>query len=158
VPRWTWRGAELAPGRVALIDVDGVISDGSGRQRFFDSDRPDWEGFFKASVEDPPLMPGITLADLIGGDTIVVLLTARPESILDDTVAWLAGYEVRWDLLIMRSRVDHMSAPDMKRLAVHELRDAGYEPVFAMDDDRRNVTMYDEEGIPALYVHSGYYD
>ena len=46
----------------------------------------------------------------------------------------------------------------MKRLAVEELRYAGFEPVWAIDDDQRNTTMYDEEDIPALYVHSGYYE
>ncbi len=158
MPTWTWRDDERDPGRVALIDVDGVISDGLHRQRFLDGPRKDWRGFFQASRSDPPLLPGITLLDLIGPDTMVVLLTARPESILDDTMAWLDEYAVRWDLLIMRSRADHVDSAAMKRLAVQELRDAGFEPVFAMDDDRRNVTMYDEEDIPALYVHSGYYD
>jgi hypothetical protein len=158
MPTWTWRESELAPGRIALIDVDGVISDGSGRQRFLDGPRKDWEGFFRASADDPPLLAAITLLDIIAADTIVGLLTARPESILDQTVAWLKDYEVRWDLLIMRSRLDHMEAPEMKRSAVTELRQRGFEPVFAMDDDRRIVSMYDEEDIPAIYVHSGYYD
>ncbi|NIR42133.1 MAG: hypothetical protein GWN79_28855, partial [Actinobacteria bacterium] len=72
------------------------------------------------------------------------------------TLDWLADYEVRWDLLVMRSHSDHMAAAEMKRVAVNQLREKGFEPVFAMDDDRRIVTMYDEEDIPAIYVHSGY--
>ena len=104
------------------------------------------------------LLPGVTLIDLIDEGTLVVLLTARPESIHDETVAWLREYEIRWDLLIMRGRRDHGPSPEMKRLAVEELRYAGFEPVWAIDDDQRNITMYDEEDIPALYVHSGYYE
>ena len=46
----------------------------------------------------------------------------------------------------------------MKRLAVEELRYAGFEPVLAIDDDRRNIAMFEEESIPALYLHSGYYE
>ena len=109
-------------------------------------------------VNDPPLLPGVTLLDLIDEGTLVVLLTARPESIHDETVAWLRDYDIRWDLLIMRGRRDHGPSPEMKRLAVEELRYAGFEPVLAIDDDQRNVTMYEEEDVPALYLHSGYYE
>lgn len=158
VPRWTWRDAAVDGGRVALIDVDGVIADGDHRQHFLRQQRKDWQGFFRAAGDDPPLLAGVTMVDLIGDDTLIVLLTARPESIHDETVAWLTEYEIRWDLLIMRGRRDHGPSPEMKRLAVEELRYAGFEPVLAVDDDQRNITMYGEEDIPALYVYSGYYE
>ena len=58
----------------------------------------------------------------------------------------------------MRGRRDHGPPQDMKRLAVEELRYAGFEPVLALDDDQRNISMYHDEEIPALYLHSGYYD
>ncbi len=28
---------------------------------------------------------------------------------------------------------------------------------LALEDDRRNLEMFEEEGVPCLYVHSGYY-
>lgn len=158
MPRWTWNEREWDPTSCVLVDVDGVISDGWHRQHFLDGPKKRWQDFFRASVDDPPLLPGITLVDLIDEATLVVLLTARPESIHDDTVAWLARHEIRWDLLIMRGRRDHVSAPDVKRLAVEELRYAGYLPVLAIDDDLRNIAMFEEESIPALYLHSGYYE
>ena len=34
----------------------------------------------------------------------------------------------------------------------------GYEPVLAVDDDPRNLAMYRSEGVPTVYLHSGYYD
>ncbi len=157
MPRWTWNQDELPAGQCVLVDVDGVISDGQHRQHFLRGRSKQWGDFFRASPEDPPLLPTITLLDLIG-DTLVVLLTARPESIHDETVAWLNKFEVRWDLLIMRGRSDHGPSPDMKRLAVEELRYAGFTPVLAIDDDQRNITMYEEEDVAALYIHSGYYE
>lgn len=158
MPRWTWRDEEFDGGRAALVDVDGVIADGEHRQHFLSDGKKNWQGFFEAAPDDPPLLPGVTLLDLIDDTTLVVLLTARPESIHDETITWLREYDIRWDLLIMRGRRDHGPSPEMKRLAVEELRYAGFEPVWAIDDDRRNITMYEEEGIPALYVHSGYYE
>lgn len=158
MPRWTWNDTEYEPARCVLVDVDGVIADGWHRQHFLDGPRKRWQDFFRAATDDPPLLPGITLIDLVDDATIVVLLTARPESIHDETVSWLRTHEVRWDLLIMRGRRDHGPPQEMKRLAVEELRYAGFDPVLALDDDQRNITMYREEAIPALYLHSGYYD
>ena len=34
----------------------------------------------------------------------------------------------------------------------------GFDLRLAFEDDRRNVEMFRAEGIPCLYVHSGYYD
>ena len=42
--------------------------------------------------------------------------------------------------------------------ACRALRADGYEPVLAVDDDPRNLVMYRSEGVPTVYVHSGYYD
>ena len=141
-----------------LVDVDGVISNAWHRQHFVDGPKKKWQDFFRAAHGDEPMLPAITMLDLLGDGVIVTLVTARPESIHDETVAWLREYDVRWDLLIMRGRRDHGPSPEMKRLAVEELRYAGFEPVLAIDDDRRNITMYEEEDIPALYIHSGYYE
>jgi len=141
-----------------LVDIDGVIADGDHRQHFVAGTKKRWQDFFRASTDDPPLLATITWLDLLDDATLIVLLTARPESIHDETVTWLRHYEVRWDLLIMRSKVDHGPSPEMKRLAVEELRFADFEPVLALDDDQRNISMYIEEGIPALYIHSGYYE
>jgi hypothetical protein len=158
MPRWTWNGDELAPTRTVLVDVDGVLADGSHRQHLLNGEKKRWQDFFRAISDDQPLLATVTLVDLISDDTLITLLTARPESIHDDTVAWLREYEIRWDLLIMRGHRDHGPSTEMKRLAVEELRYAGFDPVLAIDDDQRNITMYEEENIPALYLHSGYYE
>ncbi len=158
MPRWTWNAEIVDGGRCVLVDVDGVIADGDHRQHYVVGAKKHWQDFFRASVDDRPLLPTITWLDLLDADTAIVLLTARPESIHDETVAWLRNYEIRWDLLIMRSKADHGPSPEMKRLAVEELRFADFEPVLALDDDQRNITMYGEEAIPALYIHSGYHE
>ena len=158
MPRWSWRTDTLDAAPCVLVDVDGVIADGAHRQHLLAGPKKRWQEFFQASPDDSPLLPAITLLDLIDDATIIVLETSRPESLLDETVAWLREFDIRWDLLITRGRADHSPSPDMKRLAVEELRYAGFEPVLALDDDQRNIAMYQHEDIPALYVHSGYYE
>jgi hypothetical protein len=40
---------------------------------------------------------------------------------------------------------------------VRGLNTRGYEVVLAFEDDPRNVAILRGEGIPTVYVHSGYY-
>jgi len=97
--------------------------------------------------------------DVIGvGSLTVVLLTGRPLRVRPQTLAWLNRYKLRWDLLIMRHWGDYSAAREFKQDTVAELRDAGFDLRLAFEDDRRNVEMFRAEGIPCLYVHSGYYD
>jgi hypothetical protein len=74
------------------------------------------------------------------------------------TLAWLDRYALRWDLLIMRHAGDYSMAREFKRDAVDDLRRAGFELALAFEDDRRNREMFRSEGVPCIYIHSGYYD
>ncbi|MBV9283626.1 MAG: hypothetical protein JO176_03350, partial [Acidimicrobiia bacterium] len=65
---------------------------------------------------------------------------------------------LRWDLLIMRDYGDYMVARDFKQDTVHDLRTAGFTLELGFEDDRRNLEMFRSEGIPCVYIHSGYYD
>lgn len=87
----------------------------------------------------------------------VILLTGRPLRVQDKTLAWLQCHEVRWDLLIMRNAGDYAAAREFKRQTVGELRDFGFDLRLAFEDDRRNLEMFHEEGLPCVYIHSGYY-
>jgi hypothetical protein len=37
------------------------------------------------------------------------------------------------------------------------LRTYGFEVRLAVEDDPANLEMFESEGVPCLYVHSGYY-
>ena len=87
-----------------------------------------------------------------------VLLTARPTTIKDITVAWLDRFHLAWDLLVMRPAAEYAPSPVAKKAAVDELRAHGFELLLAFDDDRRNVDMFHAAGIPCIYIHSGYYE
>ncbi len=135
-----------------------MLSDASGRQYHLFGAERDWSAFFEASVDDPPIPEGIRLVERLCDGRTVVLLTARPAGLADTTLAWLERHGIRWDLLAMRRDGDRGSSPDVKRALLVDLRADGYEPVLAVDDDPRNLVMYRSEGVPTVYLHSGYYD
>jgi hypothetical protein len=157
---WRWRAGAVEPGPCVVFDVDGVLANADHRQEvlFSGGKRKNWKAFFAAAGEDALIEEVARLTHLLDPALKVVLLTARPTSNRSITVTWLAQHDLRWDLLVMRPDGDYRSSPDAKRAAVQELRAQGFEPQLAFDDDRRNVDLFHAEGVPCIYIHSGYYE
>ena len=141
-----------------MFDLDGVLSNAAARQHFIKAPRPDWESFFSASAEDPLVDEVAALLGLLASELAVVLLTARPARIGRLTVNWLDRHDLRWDLLVMRRDGDYRPARQFKQEALGDIRDRGFDLKLCLEDDLRNVEMFRSEGVPCLYIHSGYYD
>tara|TARA_B100001079_G_C16190367_1_gene416927 strand:- start:193 stop:669 length:477 start_codon:yes stop_codon:yes gene_type:complete len=158
MPDWTWKSKEATKEEVVIFDLDGVISDATHRQHFLKSEPKDWDGFFGSCPADPPIHAGIKLANLINAEKQIFILTARPISIQRETLDWLEVQNISWDALIMRTKEDPQLSPEMKRIALNQIREMGHVPILALDDDPRNIEMYKEESIPTIYLYSGYYE
>jgi phosphoglycolate phosphatase-like HAD superfamily hydrolase len=156
-PHWHWRALAIEPGPAVVFDVDGVLSDASGRQGYLSGLRRDWDAFFEAAGADPLIPEVARLLELIDPGLSVILLTARPSSIRQTTVEWLERFELRYDLLVMRAGGDYLRAVEFKKREVAALRGYGFDLRLALEDDPVNLQMFEEEGVPCLYVHSGYY-
>ena len=144
---------------MVLVDIDGVLSDASGRQHYLLGENKEWWNFFEAAIGDPPIVESIQLVDRLTQNHTVILLTARPKRLTEITVNWMSQNNIRWEALEMRPDDDnYTSSPDVKRKILHSLQSLGYQPKLAIDDDPRNLVMYQTEGIPTVYIHSGYYE
>lgn len=155
---WQWRAGPVAAGPAIVFDMDGVLSDASRRQHYLDRPFRDWEAFFQACGDDELIDEVARLLDVLDDELQIVLLTARPIRVQPQTLAWLVRYELRWDLLIMRDFGDYGSSQEFKRRSVQQLRGYGFDLRLAFEDDRRNYEMFHAEGIPCIYIHSGYYE
>ena len=145
-------------GTAVVFDMDGVLSDAANRQHYLEDPlRRDWQAFFDACGDDPVVDEVAALTELLDARLRLVLLTARPLRVQPQTVAWLDRYGLRWDLLVMRDWGDFTPSAEFKRFTVHELRRFGFDLRLAFEDDRRNVDMFHAEGVPCIYIHSGYY-
>ena len=141
-----------------VFDLDGVLSDAASRQHYIEAGRRDWNAFFEACGDDPLIDDVARLLELFDDGLSVILLTGRPVRVQPQTLAWLQRYELRWDLLIMRDYGDYAAAREFKQDTVHDLRSHGFDLRLAFEDDRRNLEMFRSEGVPCVYIHSGYYD
>jgi hypothetical protein len=156
-PSWTWRDGPIEPGPAVVFDVDGVLSDASGRQHHLAGLRRDWDAFFLACGQDPLITEVARLLELLDPALTVVLLTARPARVRRHTLEWLVRHELSYDLLVMREHGDYLQAMEFKREETHALRAYGFDLRLAVEDDPKNLEMFEDEGVPCLYVHSGYY-
>lgn len=155
---WWWRDGEIDPSTAIVFDMDGVISDASTRQHLLVGADLDWDQFFEACEHDEPIEETTRLLHALDERYDIVLLTARPLRVRPHTLTWLERNGFRWDLLIMREDDDELSSRSFKRREVQHLREFGFELHLAFEDDRRNVEMFHAEGVPCVYIHSGYYD
>lgn len=141
-----------------MFDLDGVLSDAASRQHFIEGGRRDWDAFFEACGDDPLIDEVARLLGLLDPALSIILLTGRPLRVQPQTLAWLDRYHLRWDLLVMRDFGDYSAARHFKRRSVAEFREYGFTLQLAFEDDRRNLEMFRGEGVPCVYIHSGYYD
>jgi hypothetical protein len=140
-----------------VVDLDGTLADAGSRQHYLDRQPKDWDGFFRAADQDPVLQHVARLLECLHPELQIVILTARPVWVQEATVAWMDRFGIRWDLLIMREAGDYRSSPEAKREAVRALVGVGFDLRLAVDDDPRNVAMFEAEGVPCVPVASGYY-
>lgn len=158
---WRWRDGPVDPAPAVVFDMDGVLSDAAGRQHFIERGggrRKDWDGFFAACGDDPLIDEVGRLLELLDGDLRILLLTGRPLSVQPQTLAWLDRYELRWDCLVMRDRGDYTAAREFKRHTIGDFRRYGFDLRLSFEDDPRNRDMFRAEGVPCVYIHSGYFD
>jgi phosphoglycolate phosphatase-like HAD superfamily hydrolase len=155
---WSWRDAPLDPSQAVVFDMDGVLADAAGRQRFLAHGRGDWDAFFEACGEDPLIEEMARLLELLDRDLQIVLLTGRPLWVRPQTQGWLRRFALRYDLLVMRDRGDYARVSVFKRRTVEALRAFGFDLRLAFEDDPQNRAMFEDEGVPCIYIHSGYYD
>jgi hypothetical protein len=156
---WRWRAEPQAPGEAVVFDLDGVLSDAGERQHHLAGPgRGDWRAFFDAAGDDALIEEVARLTELLAPGLCLVLLTARPLRIREPTLEWLDRHQLRWDLLVMRPDGEYLPSTLFKQGSVGELRAFGFDLRLAFEDDRRNVDMFHAEGIPCIYIHSGYYD
>jgi len=158
---WRWRNGPIEPGAAVVFDIDGVLSDAAGRQHYLEGGggrRKDWDSFFEACGDDPLIEEVGRMLELLAPELQILLLTGRPIWVQPQTAAWLDRYELRWDCLVMRDYGDYLAAKEFKRATVADFRTYGFDLRLALEDDPRNRDMFRAEGVPCVYIHSGYFD
>lgn len=132
-----------------MFDVDGVLADVRHRLHHVERRPKDWDAFFAAAPEDPPLLPGVALAVESARDCDVVYVTGRPERCRADTLRWFRRHGLPDGELSMRSRRDRRPARQAK-LELLEQVAAGRMVAVVVDDDPQVCRAYERAGFRVL--------
>ncbi|MCX4966246.1 hypothetical protein OHA98_15655 [Streptomyces sp. NBC_00654] len=120
---------------LAVFDLDGTLADSAHRQHCLEGRTKDWNAFFTAAVDDPPLAEGVALALEWAEECEVVYLTGRPERCRRDTLDWLARQGLPGGRLYMRRNDDRRPARRTKLDSLKRLGRTREVRVFVDDDE-----------------------
>ncbi|MET8685045.1 HAD family acid phosphatase [Streptomyces sp. NPDC004732] len=136
---------------LAVFDLDGTLADTAHRQRFLEGKPRDWDAFFAAAPQDPPLARGVELALASAQECQVVYLTGRPERCRADTVDWLARQGLPSGRIWMRRNDDRRPA---RRTKLEILQDIARKRTIRMlvDDDELVCAEAERAGFTVVRV------
>ncbi|MFJ8129682.1 phosphatase domain-containing protein [Streptomyces hydrogenans] len=134
---------------LAVFDLDGTLADTAHRQHHLERRPRDWDGFFGAAPDDPPLIEGVALCRSAAEECEVVYLTGRPERCRRDTLAWLAAQGLPEGPLHMRRHRDFRPARVTKVEILRRLG-AGRAVRMLVDDDALVCDAAEEAGFPVV--------
>ncbi|MFJ4058611.1 phosphatase domain-containing protein [Streptomyces albogriseolus] len=106
---------------LAVFDLDNTLAGTAHRQHFLERRPRDWDGFFAAAPQDPPLAEGIALVRESAQTCDIVYLTGRPERCRRDTLDWLAAQGLPEGELHMRGNADRRPARFAKAAVLRRL-------------------------------------
>ena len=134
---------------LAVFDLDGTLADTRHRLHHLQGRRKDWDAFFDAARDDPPLATGVLLAVQSAQDCDVAYVTGRPERCRADTLAWLAAHGLPAGELVMRAAGDRRPARVAKPPRLRALA-RGRVVAVVVDDDEQACDAYEQAGWPVL--------
>lgn len=139
----------MARAQVAVIDLDGVLADVRHRLHHLFGRPKDWEAFFAAAPQDPPLPEGFKVLHRLAEVYDVVYLSGRPERCRRDSEEWLQRHDAPAGPVLLRPDRDRRPARLFKLDQLEQLT-TDREVVVLVDDDPQVVAAARKAGFDVL--------
>lgn len=137
---------------LAIFDIDGVLADVRHRVHHVATKPKDWDAFFAAAVEDPPLEEGLELVGLVlERGHLICYVTGRPERCRQDTLDWFTRHGLPAAPLHMRADSDRRPARITKLMTARRLA-REFDIYVFVDDDAAVVASLREGGFPVMHA------
>ncbi|AXK36993.1 hypothetical protein DVA86_00930 [Streptomyces armeniacus] len=128
-----------------MFDLDGTLSDTRHRLHYVESSPRDWDAFFRAADDDPPLPAGVALAREWAESCELSYVTGRPERCRRATLRWLGEQGLPTGELWMRGAADRRPAR-VTKLKLLERLAARRTVAVVVDDDEQVCAAYRRAG------------
>lgn len=144
---------------IVIFDLDGTLSLADHRVHLIKRDPPDWDGFFRACVDDTPNRPAIEFAKALKARGHKIWIwSGRSDLVSCETIYWLHDQGLEFDQLLMRKQGDHTPDRTIKERwlkAYFPDRESKEQLLAVMEDRSRVVDMWRENGISCFQVAPG---
>lgn len=140
---------------ICVFDLDGTLADLSHRLPLLKQKNPQWDKFYELVGDDSvnkwckDLMAAMQIAG-----KIVIIVSARPQTVLGITKKWLKNNEVPYNqiFLLREGNKDYRPDVELKRAWLNFYKREHI--LFAVDDRQRVVDMWRSEGITCLQCNA----
>jgi beta-phosphoglucomutase-like phosphatase (HAD superfamily) len=145
--------------KAVVWDLDGTLSDDRARAHYVEvekGEKRDWDSYFDAIDEDPPIAASIELLHALRAFGIrIVYLTGRPEYTRLKTQRWLKANGLdEFDQLLMRPHGELRHAGEFKLDVITALRER-YELICAFEDRIDVAEHLRRGGLPVFLYGAG---
>lgn len=139
-----------------IADLDGTIALIDHRRHLVTGEKKYFDEFNAQCVNDIPNTPVIELLRLCAfyGYTTIIC-SGRDETYRQETIFWLKKNAVAYEKLFMRPKKNSDPDNELKRMWLHTKLPPTEEILFILDDRKKVVDMWREEGLTCLQVAPG---
>ena len=135
-----------------IFDVDGTLCDVRPVRHYLDSGKRNFHRFHSSSLFCRPNW-GVLQANMLLPRTLAaIVVTARENRYHRVTHDWLHKWNIRHERLYMRNWGDYRPDYEVKSEILEQIRNDGFNPVHAFDDNPDVVRLWREHGIPTTVV------
>lgn len=145
--------------KAAIFDMDGTLCNVSSIRyhvnpkdaRFSGTKR--FDRFHADSIDCPPNHEVLRLVDQCRDEGLaIIIVTARKFMWRYHTMTWLIEWGVEYDAMYLRGDNDNRKDYEVKADILAGIREGGYEPVLAVDDNPAIIALWEGRGIETITI------
>lgn len=140
----------MAKQNAIIVDIDGTLSDASGRLHYITNGNKNFKAFFAECHKDPCREHIKAICKCYPG--VVLLLTGRHEELRKTTEKWLNDNEVHYDYLFMKpNHKQFIKDVVFKKEIYLDVISRVYDIDYAIDDRELILEMWASIGVTAFH-------
>ncbi|MEM9421146.1 MAG: hypothetical protein AAF986_01350 [Pseudomonadota bacterium] len=137
-----------------IFDLDGTLADIEHRRHMISDGKKDWPGFFRACVDDAPIIPVLNTYSMFKhAGHRVEIWSGRSDIVQDASNTWLTTH-LGEKTAVTRMRAERDYQPD-DQLKESWLLSLEQKPDLVFDDRQKVVDMWRRHGIVCAQVAPG---
>lgn len=129
-----------------IFDIDDTLVDASHREHLYRGEETDWKEFYDQSIYDSWISSSVEV--LLGLHNLkhrILLVTGRHEMARQVTIKKIKGLPC--NALYMRPPNFEGSNAECKQLLLNTVRNDGFAPVAAFEDNPKSAEMWKKNGL-----------